>query len=437
MDSLLVRGGNRLKGKIEISGSKNSALPIMAACLMAEGKTTLKGVPRLSDIDSMTKLLGNLGCHVYRHEPDPASAIGDGPALNGNLDVEVVDEKRSHADYEIVKTMRASICALGPLLAKRGKARVAMPGGCGIGDRPVDLHVQGLRKLGADFHMDSGDIVGSVPRGRLRGCRMYLGGAQGPTVLGTINVMCAAALAEGETILVGAACEPEVADCATLLNKMGARITGHGTPEIRIQGVEGLSGVEHRVIPDRIECGTFMIAAAITNGELELKHCNLDHLIAVVDKLEEIGVHVERENGTIFVSSARRLQPVEVTTQPYPGFPTDLQAQLMALLCLADGMSVITERIFPDRFLHVGELNRMGARIRKEGPTAIIQGVKELQGASVMASDLRASAALVLAGLVARGTTRIDRVYHIDRGYEKIEQKLRAVGADIERIKER
>ena len=249
--------------------------------------------------------------------------------------------------------------------------------------------------------------------------------------------MCAAALAEGETVLVGAACEPEVVDCADLLNKMGAKITGHGTPEIRIEGVDKLVGTEHRVIPDRIECGTFMIAAAITNGELELKHCNLDHLIAVVDRLDEVGVKIERQNGTIFASSNRRLHPVEMTTQPYPGFPTDLQAQLMALLCLGDGMSVITERIFPDRFLHVGELNRMGGQIRKEGPTAIIQGIKELQGAKVMASDLRASAAMVLAGLVARGTTQIDRVYHIDRGYEKIEQKLAAVGADIERVKER
>src|SRR5437762_3672573 len=247
---------------------------------------------------------------------------------------------------------------------------------------------------------------------------MYLGGAQGPTVLGTINVMCAAALAEGETVLVGAACEPEVTDCGNLLNKMGANITGHGSPEIRIEGVEKIHGAEHRVIPDRIECGTFMIAAAITNGEIELRHCNQDHLIAVTDLLEEVGVRIERQNGTLFVSSARRLTPVEMTTQPYPGFPTDLQAQLMALLCLGDGISVVTERIFPDRFLHVGELNRMGARVRKEGPTAIIQGVKELHGAPVMASDLRASAAMVLAGLVARGTTRIDRVYHIDRGYE-------------------
>ena len=432
MDSFLIHGGRRLKGKIEISGSKNSALPIMAAALMADGKTTLKGVPRLSDIDSMCKLLGELGCHVWRHE---SAATDAGPALNGTLDIEVHDEKQCEARYDIVKTMRASICVLGPLLAKRGKAIVSIPGGCAIGDRPVDLHVRGLQKLGAEFRTENGNIIAEV-RGRLKGCRMYLGGALGPTVLGTINVMCAAALAEGETVLVGAACEPEVSDCADFLNKMGAKIKGHGTPEIRINGVDKLNGSEHRVIPDRIECGTFIIAAAITNGELQLKHCNMDHLIAVIDRLDEVGVRISRENGTIFVSSSRLLNPVEMTTQPYPGFPTDLQAQLMALLCLADGISVVTERIFPDRFLHVGELNRMGARIRKEGPTAIIQGVKELQGASVMASDLRASAALVLAALVAKGTTRIDRVYHIDRGYEKIEQKLAAVGADIERIKE-
>jgi UDP-N-acetylglucosamine 1-carboxyvinyltransferase len=434
MDSFLIRGGHRLKGTIEISGSKNSALPIMAATLMAEGKTTLKGVPRLLDIDSMTKLLGELGCHVYRHEPtNPGHLVG--PALNGPLDIEVLDERQSEARYEIVKTMRASICVLGPLLAKRGRAIVSLPGGCAIGDRPVDLHVRGLQKLGAEFRIENGNIVGQV-RGRLKGCRMYLGGALGPTVLGTINVMTAAALAEGETVLVGAACEPEVSDCAELLIKMGAKIKGHGTPEIRIEGVDKLTGAEHRVIPDRIECGTFMIAAAITNGELELKHCNLDQLIAVQDRLDEVGVQIGRENGTVFVTAARRINPVEMTTQPYPGFPTDLQAQLMALLCLSDGISVVTERIFPDRFLHVGELNRMGARVRKEGPTAIIQGVRELQGANVMASDLRASAALVLAALVAKGTTRIDRVYHIDRGYEKIEEKLAAVGAHIERVKE-
>jgi len=434
MDSFVIHGGTRLKGKIEISGSKNSALPIVAACLLAEGKMTLHAVPRLSDIDSMTKLVGELGCHIYRHEAYDSNT--GGPALNGALDIEVTDEKQCEARYDIVKTMRASICVLGPLLAKRGKAIVSIPGGCAIGDRPVDLHVRGLQKLGAEFRTEGGNIIGEV-RGRLKGCRMYLGGAMGPTVLGTINVMCAAALAEGETVIVGAACEPEVTDCADMLIKMGAKIKGHGTPEIRIEGVDKLKGTEHRVIPDRIECGTFMIAAAITNGELELKHCNLDHLIAVTDRLEEVGVKVERQNGTIFASSARRLNPVEMTTQPYPGFPTDLQAQLMALLCMADGNSVITERIFPDRFLHVGELNRMGGRIRKEGATAVVQGVKELQGASVMASDLRASAALVLAAMAAKGTTRIDRVYHIDRGYEKIEQKLAAVGAEIERVKEK
>jgi UDP-N-acetylglucosamine 1-carboxyvinyltransferase len=436
-DSFLIRGGTRLKGKIEISGSKNSALPILAACLLADGKTTLKSVPRLSDIDSMIKLLGELGCHIYRHEAPASGLAPNGPALNGPLDITVTDESQIEARYDIVKTMRASICVLGPMLAKRGKAVVSIPGGCAIGDRPVDLHVRGLQKLGAEFRTEGGNIVGSVPGGRLKGCKMYLGGAMGPTVLGTINVMCAATLAEGETVLVGAACEPEVNDCAELLIKMGAKITGHGTPEIRINGVEKLAGAEHRIIPDRIEAGTFMIAAAITNGELELKNVNLDHLIAVTDRLEEVGVKIERQNGTVFVSSSRRLAPVEMTTQPFPGFPTDLQAQLMALLCLGDGISVITERIFPDRFLHVGELNRMGARIRKEGPTAIIQGVKELQGASVMCSDLRASAALVLAGLVARGTTRLDRVYHIDRGYEKIEAKLNAVGAQIERVQDK
>jgi UDP-N-acetylglucosamine 1-carboxyvinyltransferase len=432
MDSFQIRGGAKLKGKVEISGSKNSALPIVAAALMASEKMTLHGVPRLSDINSMTKLVGELGCHIYRHEP-LSKTVGDGPDLNGPLDIEVIDEKQCEARYDIVKTMRASICVLGPLLAKRGKAIVSIPGGCAIGDRPVDLHVRGLQKLGAEFTTEGGNIVGTV-KGRLKGCRMYLGGAQGPTVLGTINVMCAATLAEGETVLVGAACEPEVTDCAEMLIKMGAKIKGHGTPEIRIEGVDRLHGAEHRIIPDRIECGTFIMAAAITNGELELKHCNMDHLIAVSDRLDEIGVQCERKENSVVVSASRRLNPIEMVTQPFPGFPTDLQAQLMALLCLADGISVVTERIFPDRFLHVGELNRMGARIRKEGPTAIIQGVKELQGASVMASDLRASAALVMAGLVARGTTRIDRVYHIDRGYEKIEQKLAGVGADIERV---
>jgi UDP-N-acetylglucosamine 1-carboxyvinyltransferase len=434
MDSFLIHGGSRLSGKVEISGSKNSALPILAACMMAEGTSTLKGVPRLSDVDSMTKLLGDLGCDIFRHEPG-GKTVWDGPPLNGPLDVTVVDERRCVANYDIVKTMRASICVLGPLLAKRGRAVVSLPGGCNFGDRPVDLHLRGLAKLGAEFRIENGNIIGEV-KGRLKGRRMYLGGMQGPTVLGTINVMCAASLAEGITTIVGAACEPEVADCADLINKMGGKITGHGTPELRIEGVEKLHGAEHRVIPDRIELGTFIMAAAITGGELELKHCNIDHLCAVTDRLEEAGVVIRRQNGTVYVSCPKRPTAVEIATQPYPGFPTDLQAQLMAMLSLADGNSVITERIYPDRFQHVGELNRMGARIRRDGPTAMIEGVDELQGANVMCSDLRASAALVLAGLVAKGTTRLDRVYHIDRGYEKIEAKLATVGAQIERVKE-
>src|SRR5258706_768374 len=301
-------------------------------------------------------------------------SVGHRKGQSGIPDTTVTEEKKVEASYEIVKTMRASICTMGPLLAKRKKAIVSIPGGCNIGDRPIDLHLRGMVKLGAQFHTENGYAILEV-KGRWKGCRMYLGGAQGPTVLGTINVMCAAALAEGETVLVGAACEPEVGDCANLLNMMGAKYAGHGTPEIRIEGVEKLTGCEHRVIPDRIECGTFMIAAAITNGELELKHSNLDHLIAVVDRLEDVGVKVERQNGTIFCSSQRRINPVEMTTQPYPGFPTDLQAQLMALLCLGDGMSGITERGVPDRFRHVGELNRMGGRVRKEGSTAVVQGV--------------------------------------------------------------
>ncbi len=433
MDSFIIRGGSRIKGTVEISGSKNSSLPILAACLMADGKTILHRVPRLSDVNSMIDLITQLGCSVKRNDPKEKGGL----QLNGSLEVEVVTEQQCWAPYEVVKTMRASICVLGPLLAKRGRARVSIPGGCAIGDRPIDLHLRGLQKLGAEFRTENGDIVGEV-RGRLKGCRMYLGGAQGPTVLGTINVMCAAALAEGETVLVGAACEPEVTDCANFLNAMGAQIKGHGTPEMHIEGVDCLEACEHTVIPDRIEAGTFMIAAAITNGELELRNCELDHLVAVVDRLEEVGVHFEQQGkNTVYVTSSRRLNPVEMTTQPYPGFPTDVQAQLMALLCLADGNSVITERIFPDRFLHVGELNRMGARIRKEGATAIIQGVKDLQGARVMASDLRASAGLVLAGLVAKGVTQIDRIYHVDRGYEKLEAKLQAVGANIERVSQK
>jgi len=418
MDKFVIAGGSRLKGEVAMSGAKNAALPILAATLLTDGPSAILGVPDLVDVTNMRELLGELGAEVSGE--------------SGKLEVHVRDETSSHAVYDRVRRMRASICVLGPLLAKRGKARVAMPGGCAIGLRPVNLHLRGLQALGAKIELDQGDIVATAKR--LKGASVFLGGPFGSTVLGTANTMMAAALAEGRTIIESAACEPEVADLAEFLNAAGAKIAGAGTPRIVIEGVKALRGAQHRVIADRIEAGTFMIAAAITNGEVTVRNVNLDHMMAVVDKLREIGVHVEPAgDSAVVVSSARRLAPVDVTTQPYPGFPTDLQAQLMALLCLADGNSAITEKIFPDRFLHVAELGRMGADIRKEGYTAIVTGVKHLIGAPVMASDLRASATLVLAGLVARGSTTVNRAYHIDRGYERIETKLAALGADIKR----
>ncbi|HUN80047.1 MAG TPA: UDP-N-acetylglucosamine 1-carboxyvinyltransferase [Phycisphaerae bacterium] len=421
VECLVITGGNRLRGTVSVNGSKNAALPIMAASILTDGETVLQGVPQLEDIRHLSLLLEKLGVNVWRDE-------------KGGLHLKVEDEMNCHAEYELVRKMRASVCVMGPLLAKRRRAQVSLPGGCNIGDRPIDLHLQGFESLGAETELVSGDI--HLKAKRLKGGEMFLGGPFGSTVLGTANVMMAASLAEGTTILESAACEPEVIDLANYLNGCGARITGQGTPRITIEGVRELHGCEHTIIPDRIEAGTFMIAAAITNGEIVLQNCRLDHLMAVVDRLRAIGVNVEKKNGTVQVSSSRRLEPVSVTTQPYPGFPTDLQAQIMALLSLADGNSIITEKIFPDRFVHVAELNRMGARLRKEGPTVIVQGVKNLVGAPVMASDLRASAALVVAGLVAKGKTRISRMYHIDRGYERIEQRLVALGADIQRVPE-
>jgi UDP-N-acetylglucosamine 1-carboxyvinyltransferase len=419
MDKFVIKGGNRLKGEVTVSGSKNATLPIMAASILGEGTTTLEGVPDLADVRALADVLNDLGVTVNREKP-------------GQMELTVRDESSSHARYDRVRKMRASICVLGPLLAKRKYARVAMPGGCAIGSRPVDLHLRGLKALGAEIELDGGDIVAKARR--LTGASIFLGGAFGSTVLGTANVMMAATLAEGRTVIESAACEPEVADLADYLNEMGARVSGAGTPRVVIDGVEKLQAGKHTVIPDRIEAGTFMVAAAVTNGEVTLHNAQLDHLMAVVDKLQEIGVIVEQGDGKVLVSSTRRLEPADVTTQPYPGFPTDLQAQAMVLLCLADGNSAITDRIFPDRFMHVAELLRMGANIRKEGPTAIVTGGKRLVGAPVMASDLRASAALVLAGLVAQGQTVVSRVYHIDRGYEGIETKLRSLGAAIERV---
>ncbi len=421
MDKFIINGGTRLKGTVSVSGSKNAALPIMAATLLAQGPCVLHGVPDLADVRHTLDLLETLGMTIRRDD-------------DGSLHMEVTDESVCHAPYEQVRKMRASICVLGPLVAKRRQARVSMPGGCAIGSRPVNLHLRGLEALGANIHLDQGDIVASGKA--LKGADIFMGGPFGSTVLGTANVMMAAVLAEGKTLIECAACEPEIEDLGDFLNAMGAKVSGHGTPRVIIEGVKQLTGVEFTVVPDRIEAGTFILAGAITNGEVHLDNVRLDHLLALTDKLAEIGVIVEKDNGGVVAHARRHLHAVDVTTQPYPGFPTDLQAQLLALLCLADGNSAITEKIFPDRFMHVAELLRMGANIRKEGPTAIVTGVKKLIGAPVMASDLRASAALVLAGLVAEGTTTIQRVYHIDRGYENIEQKLNALGASVQRVKE-
>ncbi|MBS3820324.1 MAG: UDP-N-acetylglucosamine 1-carboxyvinyltransferase [Planctomycetes bacterium] len=421
MDKFVINGGARLRGEVTVSGAKNAALPILAATLLTEGPTKLRDVPNLADVRAMLDLLGDLGCRTSRDEA-------------GVITAEVTETANSHAVYDRVRKMRASICVLGPLLARRGEVRVSMPGGCAIGPRPIDLHLRGLRALGAEISLDSGDVVARAQR--LKGTTIFLGGPFGSTVLGTANVMMAAALAEGVTVIESAACEPEIQDLADYLNACGANISGAGSPRVTIEGVETLTGQAHTVIPDRIEAGTFILAGAITNGDITVANARVDHLLAVTDKLHEVGVQVETAGEGLAVGTDRFLRPVDVTTQPYPGFPTDLQAQLMALLCLAEGNSAITEKIFPDRFLHLAELLRMGANIRKEGPVAIVTGAGELIGAPVMASDLRASAALVLAGLVARGTTEVRRVYHIDRGYEEIETKLNPLGADITRTTE-
>ncbi len=419
MDIFRIEGPVRLSGSVTIKGSKNASLPIMAAAILAAGKSVLKAVPNLSDISVFSQLLGELGCSVTRDS-------------NGDLCIDSTVVNNPVGDYEIVRKMRAGICVLGPLLARCGRAEVSMPGGCAIGDRPVDIHLRGLRELGAEICLKNGYIVAEARHG-LTGKNIFLGGPFGSTVLGTANVLMAAATAKGQTVIESAACEPEIADLANCLNQMGARISGIGSPRLIIEGVRQLRPFEYKVIPDRIEAGTFVVAAAITGGELELKNCRLDDMMAVVDRLRSIGVTVEAANGGCVAAHKGTIMTADITTQPYPGFPTDLQAQLMALLALAEGNSVVTEKIFPDRYMHVAELNRMGANLRKEGPVVIIAGVKKLTAAPVMASDLRASAALVLAGLAAEGTTIVNRVYHIDRGYERIEERLNPVGAKITR----
>ncbi|TKJ36680.1 MAG: UDP-N-acetylglucosamine 1-carboxyvinyltransferase [Planctomycetes bacterium B3_Pla] len=419
MDIFRIEGPIGLSGSVCVSGSKNASLPIMAATILAAGKSSLKAIPHLSDISVCSELLGRLGCKLTR-----------GPDGDMCIDATVIDNPVG--EYEIVRRMRASICILGPLLARCGRAEVSMPGGCAIGDRPVNLHVKGLQALGAQIHLKNGYIIAEAPNG-LKGKDIFMGGPFGSTVLGTANVLMAATLAKGRTVIESAACEPEIADLANCLNEMGARITGIGSPRLIIEGVEQLRPARFTVIPDRIEAGTFMVAAAITSSELRLRNCRLDDMMAVVDTLRNIGVTVDADGDGCVVSRQGPIRPVDITTQPYPGFPTDLQAQFMALLSLAEGNSVVIEKIFPDRSMHVAELNRMAANLRKEGPTVIVAGVKKLIAAPVMASDLRASAALVLAGLAAEGTTIIDRVYHIDRGYERIEEKLNPVGAKITR----
>ena len=417
MDKFVLQGGFPLKGSVPVYGSKNAALPIMAASLLAEGKSVLHGVPALRDVNTLLKILESLG---VKHERE-----GD------TLTLEVTDEANHTAPWELVKEMRASVCVLGPLLARRKKAKVSYPGGCVFGARPIDIHLKGLSALGARVEVEHGYVTAE---GDLRGDEIFLGGAFGPTVLGTANVVMAATLAEGTTVIEQAACEPEVTDLLEFLVKMGARIKGIGTHHLTIEGVKRLHGAEHTVIPDRIEAGTFLLAGAVTGGEVTVTGVRPDHLSAILDKMRDAGISFSKTATTVTAHPPRRIHACQATTMAYPGLPTDIQAQLMALLCLADGISVVTEKIYPDRFMHVAELTRLGARIHKEGPHAIVEGVDHLSGAPVMASDLRASAALVLAGLVARGQTEVHRVYHIDRGYERIEERLIRLGARIRRV---
>ena len=420
MDKIVIEGGVPPTGRVPISGAKNAALPILAATLLTEGECRLEGVPNLRDTRTLGRLLEELGSTVERN-------------ADGSLSVGVTDPGRIEAPYRIVKEMRASFCVLGPLLARRGRARVSMPGGCNIGLRPVDLHLKGLRALGARLAFDGGYVDGAGP---LKGEEIFLAGAFGSTVLGTANVMMAAVLAEGRTVIDGAACEPEIADLARFLVACGARIEGIGSHRLVIDGVDRLQGTTWRVIPDRMESGTFMAAAAITGGDVLCEGADPSHLGAVLESLRGLGATVEKGEEGIRVRGPERPQPLDMTTLPYPGFPTDLQAPFSAVLSIADGMSVITEKIYPERFMHVAELNRMGAVIRKQGPSAILQGMAQLNGAEVMASDIRGGAALVVAALAARGTTTIHRVYHIDRGYEGIESKLRALGCRASRESE-
>jgi UDP-N-acetylglucosamine 1-carboxyvinyltransferase len=420
MDKLVITGGKRLQGTVEVSGAKNSALPILAAAFLSKEKSVIKNVPQVADVFTMVKIMKSLGAKV-NHAAD-------------TVEIDPSGVRNPELSYKLVSTMRGSICFLGPLLARFGQTKISFPGGCVIGPRPIDLHLKGMKALGADVELEHGYVVAKAKQ--LKGRRIFLGGAFGSSVLGTGNVMMAATLAQGTTVIDNAACEPEVVDLGNFLKKMGAKIEGLGSPSVEIEGVKKLHGAHFTVIPDRIEAGTYVIASAMTKGDVTLKNMNLNVLGAMLDKLRDAGVHIVEKHGNVRVRRERVLRPVSVTTLPYPGFPTDLQAQMMALMCIVPGISVITEKIYPERFMHVSELNRMGANIMLEGHSAIVSGKKRLSGAPVMASDLRASAALVLAGLVADGTTEVSRVYHLDRGYENLVQKLQDLGANIRREKD-
>ena len=417
MDKIVIRGGERLIGEVEVSGSKNATLPIFAASLLAEGSNRFHNVPKLKDVQTMVKVLKNLGVKVWE----------EGETYR----IDATEVSKHKAPYDLVKTMRASILVLGPLVARMRSAIVSLPGGCAIGARPINLHLMGLEAMGAKIELRRGYIEAKADR--LRGADISF---DIPTVTGTENLMMAATLAKGKTTLQNAAMEPEIIDLANVLTKMGAKINGAGTRVIEIEGVGLLQAVEHSIIPDRIEAGTLMVASGLTRGNIKIIHCPLQHMETVVSKLRESGMEIESDGDGARVVGNRRIRSVDVKTQPYPGFPTDMQAQFMVLMSLARGLSVISETIFENRFIHVSELRRMGANIRIQGDTAIIQGVESLSGAQVMATDLRASASLILAGLTAEGVTEVSRVYHLDRGYEGLDKKLAKLGADIKRVRE-
>ena len=421
MDKLLIRGGRRLQGTVTVSGAKNAALPELCAALLTGEAIELSNVPRLQDVGTMLRLLRHMGVAIERVDEH-------------RLRIDAGQSIQAEAPYELVKTMRASVLALGPLLARWGHARVSLPGGCAIGSRPVDQHIKGLQAMGAQIDVEHGYIVARLPAGRsrLQGARIS---TDMVTVTGTENLLMAACLAEGETVLENAAQEPEIPDLANMLIAMGARIEGHGTSRIRIQGVDALQGCQHAVIADRIEAGPFLCAVAAAGGEVRLNGARGDHLDAVIDKLRDAGARVNVDPSGVSIRAEGRLKAQSFRTSEYPGFPTDMQAQFMALNCVADGVSRVSETIFENRFMHVNELARLGAKIQIEGKVAVIEGVQRLSGATVMATDLRASASLVIAGLVAEGDTLVDRIYHLDRGYEAMEAKLQALGADIQRVK--